>query len=315
VIQCDDSPVEFESGSAEPVTELDKPVPAGSAATVSPAGHGILFFNHGRKHLERLLVSLWSLRKHWQGPAILVDTDSAGSRDVVAALAADARLAVKVIRVPFQERPKNSCYVMKSGLWRHSPFDITLQIDSDTAFAGSPQPLFDLLAVDDKNADLIVTQFSDWVTTGPTIRGRLNRWRDVVCPARNEWESTIDIQRQLKRSLATDWPAINTGVVGYRGEPDFLTDWERVSIAGWKCPFTDELAAQLLVRQHPHLVLGDRWNCSPIHGREKADAVIWHFHGGKERRPEAAPIWEPLREECERKDVGGVREWGREPVA
>lgn len=270
---------------------------------------GILFFNHGARHCARLAVSLYSLRQNWQGQAVILDTGASGG--IVEKIAADRRLAVEVVRIPFVQRPRNSCYVTKAGLWRYSPFrEVSLLVDSDTLFAKSPQALLDI-AADEKNANIVVTRFSSWISTGELVSGRIERWKGVKA-------SGIDVAKLVEDSLGVPHPAINTGVISWKGtDTQVLRDWERLTAAGWKCPFTDELSAQLLLRKHPHTLLSDRFNCSPIYGQEKEKAVIWHLHGSKHclradgRGERGHPIWWPVFQEAWREDIGGIKSWAQ----
>jgi len=256
---------------------------------------GIVYFNHGVDYLERLGVSLFSLRKHWRGEVAIVDTKESG--DGIYRLA--SRFDVEIIPVKFIQREKNSCYCQKASVWRNSPFVSSLQVDSDTIFASSPQGLLDQIS-DVKNPPAVLTQFSDWVTTGSPVRERIECWRGVKVGSRNCWDKTLRPDDLVAASLADDFPAINTGVIGYRGNSQFLQSWERLTHAGWDRPLTDEIAAQLLARVCKHMIVSDRYNCSPVYGKDCGSAVIWHFHGSRHRKSQAREIWEPMLSEFHR---------------
>lgn len=257
---------------------------------------GVVYFNMGTKCLVRLCVSLYSLRKVYDGPVAVMSCGSDGG--ICERIAKD--LDANLLTIPVKQLRKNSAYCAKPSLWRHSPFETTLLIDSDTIVARDVRPMLDSIS---DSPQVLVTHFSDWVTTGKMISGRILKWRGVKCDG-------LNVESMIDRSLDRPHAAINTGVVGWSTRSKaFLKDWEQLTNAGAHCPFTDELAAQLLVRDHDHLLCDDRYNCSPLFGRNKDLAVIWHFHGKKHLRDVALPIWLPVYQECLAKNVAGIKDW------
>lgn len=275
---------------------------------------GLIYFTHGASHLARLLVSLHSLRKHYSGPVTILDTGESGG--IIEKIAADERLRVEVQRIEFVQRRRNSAYCMKSSLWRHSPYSATVFLDADTVVVRSIQPLLDIVA-DTKNSGFVVTRFGDWVTTGPIIQKRIERWRGIKVRSEPEkFEKSIDVEKLIKLSLESGHPAINTGVIGWRDDTrKILGQWERLTHAGYRTPFTDELGAQLIIRQERHTLIDDRWNFSPLYGQQKEKAAIYHCHGSKHvlrgdgRGDKGHAIWWPLFREVWEENVGRVREW------
>lgn len=266
---------------------------------------GVIFFNHGQKHCARLVVALSSLRQHYGGPISILDTGESGG--VAESIAADGRLAVELQQIPFVARRRNSCYVAKSSLWRHSPYDTTVFLDADTITCGSIQTLFDM-AADRAGPGFVVTRFSNWITTGDIIRKRIERWHGIEATG-------IDVERLIRKSLERPHAAINTGIMAWRKDAAILKPWQALTEAGWRTPFTDELAAQLLIRELPHVLLSDRWNCSPIYGFEKEKAVIWHAHGSKHvafdanRGHEGHSLWWPRFCHAWKQNIGGIQSW------
>ena len=279
---------------------------------------GVCYFNHGTKHAARLVASVWSLRmiaKH-AGPVTLFDTGASGG--VVEKIASDGRLGLDLQRVPFEQLRRNSCYVAKAGLWRYSPYMTSVLLDADTLPVRPIDRLFEA-AEEDGRGCIVVTQFSNWVTTGDIIRGRIERWRDVVIPSDDRaMLRGINAAQLVDASFREPLPAINTGVVAWASEAlGVLRDWDRLTRAGWKNPFTDELALQLLLRKFNHHVVGDEWNCSPIYGTPggRAKVKIWHAHGAKHlsrsdgRGDKGHAIWWPAFVEVWRSNAGRIREW------
>lgn len=266
---------------------------------------GILFFNHGVRHIARLVVAIHSLRKHWCGEVFVLHTGDPDSAPILKQIDDDRRLGVSLRRFNMQQLRRNSCYVAKSGLWRHSPFDVSLLVDSDTMFLRSPQPLLDLVA-DREKPGFLVTAFSDWVTNGKTIGGRLRKWHNVKCDGMN-------VQAMEIESLLKPLPAVNTGVVGWRDDRESLQTlraWWDLTTAGQRNPFTDELAAQLLIRHYPHQLVAETWNSSVLYAKDRENAAILHMHGGKHLRPEAGGRWEAEYRECCAAGIAGIEKWG-----
>lgn len=268
---------------------------------------GVCFFNHGTKHIARLVVAIRSLRKHYDGPVCVLDTGSAESREVMQWLGDDCdELNASVAIFKMQQLRRNSCYCAKPGLWRHSPFARTLLVDSDTLFLRSPEPLF--AELDPPSAGgFVVTRFSDWQTTGRIISGRLEKWRGVKCDG-------IDCDKIVEYLQHEHWPAINTGVVAWdRENPvarETLELWERLTLAGWRNPWTDELAAQILIAKRRHFAASEIWNSSVLYARDRENAAIVHHHGGKSLRPEDGGRWIAAYRECCEQNIAGIREWG-----
>lgn len=280
--------------------------------TIGKRTRGVCYYNHGTKHLARLLVSLRSLRRHHTGPVQILDTGESGG--IVQRIA--TRLEADVTTIPHEALRRHSCYVAKAGLWRHSPFWTTLLLDADTLVAGSIEPLFNLLE-GPESGNILVTRFSNWITTGDIMRGRIERWRGIWCPSvSRESLKSIKADELVEASLAEPHGAINTGVVGWCHEATgILRDWERLTRTGWKLPITDELALQLLLRRYRHTMVDDRYNCSPIYGQNRQRAVIWHQHGSKHveradgRGREGHAIWWPEFCAAWRSNLAGLRSW------
>lgn len=259
---------------------------------------GVIFFNHNTKYLLRLLVSLYSLRAHSSLPAVILDTGAPEAEDVLRQIAGDHRLLADVRKIPMRLLRRNSCYVRKASLWRDSPFEQTLLVDSDTLFLADPQALLDSL--ESAPGGIVFTAFSDWKTTGRTIAGRIERWREIA-------------PELVKASLEKTYKAINTGVVAWARGSEFLPEWESLTSAGWRCPFTDELAAQLLLRAVPHGLAGQEWNSSVLYGLRDVPPKIVHYHGDKHLRPEDGGRWVRAHQEAMAANAGNVAAWGASP--
>jgi lipopolysaccharide biosynthesis glycosyltransferase len=265
--------------------------------------NGVLFMLAGNKHGPVLAVSIWSLRKTgYIGPVhIAIGDDKAD--EVVQHIAADPRLGpITVERWQPPTGRRGTVYLAKTFMYGLSPFERTLFIDADTLVVGDITPMFDFGQYTAAgSAGVTLTQFSNWVSNGRKISGRIKSWVDVV---------PDDVQEMQSKS----YPAINTGVLSFDRSPGaaaFFADWK--STTEKKVVFIcDELAAQLIFHRHAVRVLDDRYNASPIHSERArtGDAVLYHFHGKKHvNRPQGRSIWLPAYEECVKHNLANIREW------
>lgn len=251
---------------------------------------GVIYFNHGDRHLARLIVSIFSLRKHYGGPVTVMST--AAGWEHLAQRLVDPRLRADVQIAELSHAPRHACYVTKSTLWRQSPYGATVQLDSDTIVAGSIDPLFDAA-----EKSLVITAFSNWTVRKKIISDRLDKWRR-------------DYPQKVAACLQQNSRAVNTGVLAYSDiSSHSLGAWEMLTTENWRHFICDEIAMQILITDTEHIMLDDRWNCSPLYGHHSSEAVIWHFHGSKHLRPEAKPIWWRVYESCRDLNVGSIRDW------
>lgn len=253
---------------------------------------GLVYWFCGMRHAERFVVSLYSAMKQW---------DEYGARGIAAVVTSDETEAcakatgVTTIRVT-PPPSKHSAYVGKTRLPDWVPYDRVVYLDADTIVCGSLDPLLE--------APLTVTQFAEWQSLGRRIGGRIQWYRQVKDSPR--------IQAMVDAQLAKSWPAINTGVMGWRRGGEWVAEWQGIADAGASCVnMTDEIAMQLLFPGvDGHKVMDDRFNCSPIYGVHKSQAVVWHFHGDKHlRSAEGRVLWEPAFREAYNANFGGLQEW------
>lgn len=251
--------------------------------------NGILYLMTGHKHACRLITSLATLREHYEGPVCLLSIDP--ERDLDKAIANESRLDVQVKKIEIKKRlRKNGSYVLKSSMWKDSPFQKTLFLDADTIIVKDlPSELW---PIDD---EVVVTQFSRWVSNRRPISRRLARWKEFA-------------PSLCQQSLLKSYPAINTGVIGFsKKSRDFLGMWQELTARNPSF-ICDELSAQLIYPHTKHRVMSDRFNASPIYRDcEEEDVVIWHFHGSKHLKGKAVDIWFPKFTEVVEMNLANVR--------
>ncbi len=260
---------------------------------------GVIYFLSGTSHAVRMVVSIWSLRKHYSGP-IIVYTIGDESHEIGQKLSRDERLGVEHREFPRMMRKKNATYLHKLAILQDLPFEASVFLDADTLVTGSVQELFDL----SEENEMVATQFSDWTTEQRTIRKRIKAWNELELEGRTKRR----IHRLVRSALHTR-PAINCGVFGLRRNATITKKWYDLAVIGRKTFICDEIALQLLLHYHPHKLLDCRWNCSPIYAKETKDIRIWHMHGSKHLRNNAIDIWWPAYQQVTEDNLGQICDW------
>jgi hypothetical protein len=261
---------------------------------------GVVYLLTGPSHGARLVVSIWSLRKHYHGPVTLFTTRPE-SHGIGQLCAADPRLGVNHVTFKEIDSRKNSSFLTKVALPGLTPYAITSFLDADTIVTGDVFPLMEFPAED----EFCTTQFSNWRTDQKVIRRRVEGWR-AIRPS--QYDDGI-FQAMLDEALQPR-PAVNSGVFAFHRHARILKPWLDLAVAGRHTFICDEVALQILLPHFPHRVLDCRFNCSPIHGVNKENARIWHFHGDKHLvRAEARALWLPVYCECVRENVADLARW------
>jgi hypothetical protein len=270
------------------------------------ASDGVLYMLNGDKHANHLVVSLYSLRKSgYRGAVAIAAGDEAGRR-VASLCRADSRLGPIVIvewNCPTRRTHGNGIqYANKTQMHTLTPFGRTVFLDADTLVVGpaesddSSPSLADMLP---DHEQVRLTRFARW--TSQDIAGRIEPWREVR-------------PREVAVQLARAYPAINTGVVGFaRTSHRFMDEWRRATLqrVGFIC---DEIAAQLIFPDFPHVVLSDRWNASPVYSNpidyNAGKVIVWHGHGFKFHKKEVGrAIWRPWYEEAIGQNLADIATW------
>jgi hypothetical protein len=225
---------------------------------------GCLFYNHGTRCLVRLLVSLHSLRRHYQGPVAIACEGTPPEWFSKPA----AKMKAEIISAPVSNEYG---LVKKSRVWRVSPFDTTLFLDADTLIR-SP---VDFLLTKIQEHGLLATQFNDWHTYRGRMRRRIDQWQRVaggLLPAVYDYRH-----------------AINTGIFGWKRGNPAMPDYEAMTAKGLAPGIgrktLDEIALQLILPRHKHFLAGSEWNCGCVHS-DGRKAKIVHYHGHKHCRDE-----------------------------
>ena len=230
----------------------------------------VVYLNRGTSCCIRLLVSVYSLRRFYDGPVRLLQEGGLpeGMEEVL------RDLCVDVVRIPESEEPIS---VVKSSLWGHVKDEYAVFLDSDTLVCASLDELFAQL----EKHGLVVTRFCDWDTSHPKINRRIRGWGSVV--------------PEMIQPALDYGSAVSSGVLGWqRGNP-ILPEYEKLTrrghAAGCDRVVLDEIAMQLLLPHFPHHLTDSSWNVSGQYGDVESAQVI-HYHGSRHCRGDPrSDVW------------------------
>jgi len=264
---------------------------------------GVIYLLTAPQHTARLVVSIYSLRKFYDGPVTLFTT-RAESAELTEKLLSDDRLRIEITSTEEAVAGNNSTYLTKPRLLEHSPYEATLFLDADTLVVGDISELVDAVRVH----PLVVTNFCNWTTKHPPVRRRFDSWLPLAGSPGDRFELVELIDLALQNAL----PAINSGVFGYhRGYPP-LERWLELAEFGKDTFLPDEMALQLLLPRMQHFMLGTKYNCSPAFMASPVDVRIWHFVATTHLREERSRlIWRAAYDECCQQNVARLAEWSR----
>jgi hypothetical protein len=221
---------------------------------------GIVYLLTGSQHLLSLAVSLYTLRKFYQGSVVLFTDHNSAAID---SLVRDAGLIV----LPVHVRPglRNGTLLFKTELHQYVPFHSFLFLDADTLLRSDPS----VIIPDAHDDRIILTQHGNWTTQNDQMEWRLGGLREqgLIHP---------DLVKTLVEMNA---PAVNTGIFAMSKNCKMLSVWTQTTM-GFDCFWLnlhDEIAAQVLYPFFPNYVYDDRYNCDPrVSTRPTEDVVIYH---------------------------------------
>jgi hypothetical protein len=225
---------------------------------------GVIYFNLGTKCLIRLLVSIHSLRKYWDGPITIISTGT-DSNNALKLIDDD----INVIEADFPDikEGKNAVFLKKAAVNRFTPYKLNVFLDSDTIVKGDFTELFDLA----EKHDFVVPQFHNWTTSTRAIVKRINGWKDTY--------------PKLMKPALDYGPALNCGVFAFKKDTKFVQEWTDKITPGRNSFIPDETGMQVVIHQYKHLVADQKYNCSCKYSKpHNNDTRIIHFHGRKHCR-------------------------------
>lgn len=249
--------------------------------------NGIIMFNKNKKCTVRALVALYTIRKYYNGPiTFFIETSPEGFNDSVRYFGCDV--------VELEENTKLKTLIRKTQIFANTPYENTLWLDSDTILVGKIDEMFGYL----ENYDVAIPHFSNWYSDGHIIKRRINNFKEHVS------DKIFNIALEHK-------PAVNTGVVAYRRDSQFLRDWIDLTIkTNGLCFISDEVAFQVLYPSYQGIYIAPmKFNVSARFGNDVEDKRIVHFHGSKHSIPQfplCAHHWIPIFEEMRKGNIADI---------
>jgi len=248
---------------------------------------GVVYYNKGTKCIPRLIVSIMTLRKHYQGN-VTIFLEGEHPKGLPESL--QKEFNVRVVYRPSAQITTGTL-VHKIEISMEDPYDLNVWLDADTLVAGSFDELFEMA----RDVDLVITHFAGWKSSGGTIRRRIERYREK-CPD------------YMDAAIAYG-PAINTGVYAWKKGSVFFKEW--IDLAKWgddKMFIADEVACQVLLPRYKIGVAAPKFNVSVAHDPGTQDARIIHYHGKKHcKEYPLCDLWFAAYEEALQKNLCDIR--------
>jgi hypothetical protein len=227
--------------------------------------NGVIYYNYGKKMLVRLVCSLNSLRRFYDGPVNLY-LEGYGKEECK--IIADY-YKVNIIEVDFGEMYSRKVYLNACLVSKKSEFDNSVWIDADTLILNNFDNLFKLA----EENDFVISQLSDWKTNKGVIAKRILGW--------NKFYSKDIIDTALNFG-----PAINCGVFAFNRRSELVRDWFDFAEKGKSQMIPDEVGCQIMLPRYKHKIIGNEYNVSCKHGVVNENSKIIHYHGRKHCRIE-----------------------------
>lgn len=249
---------------------------------------GCVFFIFGEAYMLRLLVSVHSLRQHYQGPITVFLSSHAEKSALEKNL---ERLSCNVVALPGVSKSWD-----RHRVFQKSPYESTLMFDSDLLFLGGIDELWQPL----EQHGVLLTRFFpnpygvEGTEQQPGWANRVGLLQPV------EPLVDTDTYQRSRRRLIEERIDINVGVMGInrpRGL-EFLDEWACCMELGRdsRVPLMDEMLAVALAAKHQHYLADELWNCPAdefFRRTNLADARIIHYFADNaelSRRPSVAGI-------------------------
>lgn len=242
--------------------------------TNSTPTRGCVFFNFGTAYAVRLLVALYSLRKHYAGPVTVFLVADAHSTALGADLEA---LGAEVIVLDSLSKSFD-----RHRLFLESPYQTTLALDCDMIFMGPIDPVWEQI----EETGVFLTRFhapAYGIDGTPHHPGYLSRVGLLlqVRPVVGTELFEKGVRRMIRQHID-----INVGVMGIsRPAGDtFLADMARHLEIGrpQKVPLLDEMVVVAMAGNYPHHLAAETWNCPAdeyFRQTNLADARVIHYFG------------------------------------
>lgn len=256
---------------------------------------GIVYQLSGNWTATLCVVSLWSLRQHYDGPVSLLITDEC--MDVGKAIAADKRLRVELIPTTRPTDGKRPHWVAKTFTYLQSPYDYSIYIDSDTVIHADPSPLF---------GDLVLTKVNELRILDnhqypKSVRHQFRKFR----------KHGPIMERMIDNCYAANRYCVNNGVWGFAKEHRLLWELHHLCVGLREERMHDEIAMQLcLPRYHDIKWMDGRWNALVAYEKQWGDRKIAHYHHKYYANiARGRESFTPVLRDAIDNNVAGLRDW------
>lgn len=223
---------------------------------------GVIYYNIGQSCAVRLLISILSLKKFYNGDITII-SEGDESHILCDKIASATNAYVKKIKFDITDK-ENYPYLAKTRLNEVTPYDYSVFVDADTLITGTIDELF-------TDSPFVVTRMSEWSTNGSKIYRRIKNW-NKICP---------DL---VEKALVYGY-AINTGIFAFDKNAPIFNEWYSLTLKNRESFIPDEISCQLLITKYQHKLMDCRFNYSCKYGPLIDDIRIIHFHGRKHCRP------------------------------
>ena len=250
---------------------------------------GVIYYNVGKSCTVRLLVSIYSLMKHYNGP-ITILSDGEESHLYCERIAKHVGIDFKKVTFNIKQQ-HNYPYLAKTRINEVTPYDYSVFLDADTLVTGRIDELFN-------SYPFTITRMAEWETKGPLMSKRIKSWRPYAS--------------RLVRPALRYGKAVNTGVYAFEKNAPIFNEWFTLTSKNSTSFIPDEIACQLLITKYEHLMLDCRFNYSCKFGPPIDDIRIIHYHGRKHCRvglPFNADKWINVYNEVMAKNIADITSW------
>jgi len=228
---------------------------------------GVIYYNRGTGCLARLIVSLQSLREHYDGNVSIICADI--ESEVYIKKIANKFGAIAILWNSPVSKGKGQVFLETTLAADYTPYSTTIWLDADTIVVGDVTDLFQQA----EENEIAMTQFSNWTMAQGIIRRRIKSWADIY-------------PKRVKRYVGKpEYQSLNCGVYGFITESKFMQDWYKFAEPGRSRFIPNEVAMQLSIWEYPHLVADQKYNCSCKYSDiNDPDVRVIHYHGKKHCR-------------------------------
>lgn len=234
---------------------------------VEEGSHGVIYYNRGTKCLQRIATSIWSLRKHYDGPITLINMGQVN--ELMKRYCDDMGIDI----YQYKSYGFSNALADKGFVNKYTKYDKNVFLDGDTIVNGPIDELFDRL--DDKS--FIATEFSNHKSNRKPVKSRIRCF------------SMVFDDEYMKNAFKFG-PGINTGIFAFRHDSDVFEKWQDLIETAVSNPpllrcnqvnrMLDELCLQVIAHEFECLeTVSNKWNASAKYGPKNGHII--HYHGNK----------------------------------